>query len=55
MDEPTVKWSKERYDHIVTALRPFLAASGYDPDKDCFFIPVSGILGDMPSGISCQV
>lgn len=46
MDESTVKWSKERYDHIVTALRPFLAASGYDPDKDCFFIPVSGILGD---------
>jgi peptide chain release factor subunit 3 len=25
MDEPTVAWKKERYDEIVTALRPFLA------------------------------
>ena len=25
MDEPTVKWSKDRYNEIVTALKPFLA------------------------------
>ena len=43
MDEMTVKWSKERYDHIVNALRPFLAISGFDPDTDCTFIPVSGL------------
>ncbi len=41
MDDSTVKWSQERIDHIVTTLRPFLAESGYDPDKDCFFIPAS--------------
>lgn len=46
MDEPTVRWQKERYDEIVTSLKPFLAASGYDPDKDCTFIPVSGLCGD---------
>lgn len=46
MDEPTVKWSKERFTEIVNGLRPFLAQSGYDPDKDCTFIPVSGLQGD---------
>jgi peptide chain release factor subunit 3 len=46
MDEPTVKWSKERFTEIVNALRPFLASSGYDPDKDCTFIPVSGLQGE---------
>ena len=46
MDEPTVSWKKERYDEIVTALRPFLASSGYDPDTDCTFIPVSGLQGE---------
>jgi peptide chain release factor subunit 3 len=35
MDEPSVKWSKDRYNDIVTALKPFLAQSGYDPEKDC--------------------
>lgn len=46
MDEPSVKWGKDRYNEIVNALRPFLATSGYDPDKDCVFIPVSGINGE---------
>lgn len=46
MDEPTVKWSKDRYDEIVKALRPFLSQSGYDPDKDCTFLPVSGLQGE---------
>ena len=46
MDEPTVKWQKERYTDIVNALKPFLAQSGYDPENDCFFIPVSGLCGE---------
>ncbi len=43
MDEPTVKWSKDRYTEIVKNLKPFLAQSGYDPDKDCTFLPVSAL------------
>ena len=46
MDEPSVKWSKERYNEIITSLRPFLTQSGYDPDKDCTFVPVSGLCGE---------
>lgn len=46
MDEPTVKWSKDRYNEITNALRPFLSQSGYDPDKDCVFLPVSGLQGE---------
>jgi len=46
MDEPSVKWQKERYNEIVTALKPFLATCGYDPEKDCSYIPVSGINGE---------
>ena len=43
MDEPTVRWSQDRYNEICNALKPFLAQSGYDPEKDCTFIPVSGL------------
>lgn len=46
MDEPSVKWSQDRYNEIVTALRPFLLQSGYHPDTDCTFVPVSGLNGD---------
>ena len=46
MDEPTVKWSQDRYNEIVNALKPFLAQSGYDPERDCTFIPVSGLQGE---------
>jgi len=46
MDEPSVKWSADRYNEIVTALRPFLMQSGYNPDTDCVFVPVSGLCGD---------
>lgn len=31
MDDPTVNWSKERYDECTTKLRTFLKATGYDP------------------------
>lgn len=43
MDEASVKWNKDRYNEIVTALKPFLALSGYDPEKDCTFLPVSAL------------
>lgn len=31
MDDPTVEWSKERYDECTTKLKTFLKATGYDP------------------------
>jgi peptide chain release factor subunit 3 len=46
MDEPSVKWSKERYTEIITALRPFFIGCGYNPDKDCIYVPLSGLNGD---------
>lgn len=46
MDESSVKWSKDRYSDIVRDLKPFIAQCGYDPEKDCVFVPVSGLSGD---------
>ena len=46
MDEPSVKWSQDRYNDILSSLKPFLVASGYDPDTDCTFIPCSGLSGE---------
>ena len=31
MDDPTVEWSKERYEECTTKLRVFLKGTGYDP------------------------
>ncbi|OEL20215.1 Eukaryotic peptide chain release factor GTP-binding subunit ERF3A [Dichanthelium oligosanthes] len=45
MDEPTVKWSKERYDEIEAKMVPFLKSSGYNVKKDVQFLPISGLLG----------
>ncbi|CAH9135105.1 unnamed protein product [Cuscuta epithymum] len=45
MDEPTVNWSKERYDEIEGKMVPFLKSSGYNVKKDVQFLPISGILG----------
>ncbi|CAN6227511.1 unnamed protein product [Urochloa humidicola] len=45
MDEPTVKWSKERYDEIEGKMVPFLKSSGYNVKKDVQFLPISGLLG----------
>lgn len=42
MDEATVRWSKIRFDKIITILRSFLAELSYDLDNDCYFIPLSG-------------
>eukprot|EP00898_Chlorokybus_atmophyticus_P003799 jgi/Chlat1/441/Chrsp103S01013 len=45
MDEPSVEWSKERFDEIVTKLSPFLKHCGYNTKKDVQFLPISGMLG----------
>ncbi|KAL8481265.1 hypothetical protein ACS0TY_027694 [Phlomoides rotata] len=45
MDEPTVKWSKERYDEIESKMTTFLKSSGYNVKKDVHFLPISGLYG----------
>ncbi|KAF5193431.1 Elongation factor 1-alpha [Thalictrum thalictroides] len=45
MDDPTVKWSKERYDEIESKMIPFLRSSGYNLKKDVQFLPLSGLVG----------
>lgn len=45
MDDPSVGWSKERYDEIVTKLTPFLKQCGYNIKKDVQFLPISGLQG----------
>ncbi|KAL6532514.1 hypothetical protein OROGR_014484 [Orobanche gracilis] len=45
MDEPTVKWSKERFDEIESKMLSFLKSSGYNVKKDVHFLPISGLLG----------
>ncbi|KAL1548246.1 eukaryotic peptide chain release factor GTP-binding subunit ERF3A-like isoform X2 [Salvia divinorum] len=45
MDEPTVKWSKERFDEIESKMALFLKSSGYNVKKDVQFLPISGLMG----------
>ncbi|EXC35174.1 Eukaryotic peptide chain release factor GTP-binding subunit [Morus notabilis] len=45
MDDPTVNWSKERYNEIESKMIPFLRSSGYNVKKDVQFLPISGLLG----------
>ncbi|GKV39940.1 hypothetical protein SLEP1_g47634 [Rubroshorea leprosula] len=45
VDDPTVNWSKERYDEIESKMIPFLRSSGYNVKKDVKFLPISGLLG----------
>ncbi|CAL0312382.1 unnamed protein product [Lupinus luteus] len=45
MDDPTVQWSKERYDEIESKMLPFLKQSGYNVKKDVVFLPISGLNG----------
>ncbi|XP_015161705.1 eukaryotic peptide chain release factor GTP-binding subunit ERF3A-like isoform X2 [Solanum tuberosum] len=45
MDDPTVVWSKERYDDIQSKMMPFLKSSQYNVKKDVQFLPISGLLG----------
>lgn len=45
MDDPTVRWSEERFEECKEKLMPFLKKVGFNPKKDIYFIPVSGITG----------
>lgn len=45
MDDPTVEWSKDRYDECVTKLRPFLKSCGFTIKREVKFIPISGLTG----------
>lgn len=45
MDEPTVKWSKDRYDECIGKLRPFLKGCGFKIKKEVKFMPISGLNG----------
>lgn len=49
MDDHSVckdgKWSKERYDDIVSKLTPFLKGCGYSPTKDFVFLPIAALSG----------
>ncbi|BFZ56538.1 translation termination factor GTPase eRF3 [Savitreella phatthalungensis] len=46
MDDPTVNWSKERYDECTSKLAQFLRReAGYNPKTDVHFMPVSAFTG----------
>ena len=45
MDEPTVQWSKERFDECVAKIRPFLKSVGFTIKNEVKFIPISGLGG----------
>ncbi|CEO96004.1 Eukaryotic peptide chain release factor GTP-binding subunit [Plasmodiophora brassicae] len=45
MDEPSVKWSEERYNEIVTKLTPFMKRCGFQLKKSLWFLPCSGMTG----------
>ena len=57
MDDPTVEWSKARYDECIAKLTGFLKGSGYNPKTDLMFMPVSaqttvGIKDRVPKSIA---
>jgi len=45
MDDPTVEWSKSRFDECVQKLRPFLKGCGFVIKREVKFIPISGLKG----------
>ena len=45
MDDPTVKWSEERYNYCKDNLTPYLKKVGFNPAKDIMFMPCSGLTG----------
>lgn len=45
MDDPTVNWSKQRYDEIQEKLTSFFKSAGFDLMKDVYFVPVSAYTG----------
>ena len=40
MDELTVQWKKERYEHCVKKLTPFLKKCGFKVKKQVVFLPI---------------
>ena len=57
MDDPTVEWSKKRYDECTTKLAQFLKGTGFNLKTDVFFMPVAaqmtlGIKDRIPKGIA---
>ncbi|GJJ07600.1 hypothetical protein Clacol_001803 [Clathrus columnatus] len=58
MDEPTVQWSKQRYEEIKEKLIPFIRMAGFNPKTDVTFIPVSAYTGvnlkDRPTKEQCS-
>jgi peptide chain release factor subunit 3 len=56
MDDPTVKWSKERWDEINTKINPFLKSCGYNVAKDVTYVPISGLYGtNMKTKVTADV
>ncbi|KAF3933737.1 hypothetical protein ABW19_dt0205628 [Dactylella cylindrospora] len=45
MDDPTVEWSKERYEECTVKLLQFLKGTGYNPKTDVAVMPVSALTG----------
>lgn len=45
MDDPSVNWSQQRYDEIVSEVSACIKKVGYNPDK-VLFIPISAWNGD---------
>jgi peptide chain release factor subunit 3 len=45
MDDHTVGWSQERYNEIVTQVRPFLKTCGFTIKTQVRFVPISGLTG----------
>ncbi|XP_071444801.1 eukaryotic peptide chain release factor GTP-binding subunit ERF3A [Hetaerina americana] len=45
MDDPTVEWSEERYNECRDKLMPYLRKLGFNPQKDLYFMPCSGLTG----------
>lgn len=41
MDDPTVSWSKERFDECIKKLTVFLKGLGYNPKTDIEYMPIS--------------
>ncbi|ERF71828.1 hypothetical protein EPUS_01743 [Endocarpon pusillum Z07020] len=57
MDDPTVEWSKARYDECTTKLGLFLKGVGYNPKTDIVFMPISaqttvGIKDRVPNSLA---
>ncbi len=46
MDEPSVKWSEDRFNEIKKNLTPYLKSCGFDNEKDIVYVPISGLTGD---------